>query len=418
MKPDSFERRLNLVGTFILISIIFLSTLGDEIALVAFIFKVERASSSGLSISMLLAAQLVPGILLSPFSGQLIDRFETTRVLVINLILQGLLLCLLATTSNVVLILLGATILGCLFTVSGPALFTLLPIIIKSSTFAVAKTAWANTVVEISQRFGSLIGPVLGGLIVAHTAGTSIAFLIDGATFLMAAPVIWFSGIRRRSIGIEKSKKKKIFEGVFAGIQTLWQDRVLRVILPVFTTVMFASSISDVAFIFFVNNVLEGNSVTYGILVAVWGGGIIFGALVGGTSFVETRLELFSMVGATLIGISLGLSGIFPKLGVVVATYVAGGMANGLFNVAVRTLLHKRVLDQIYGRAFAAYFALRNVAIITGYIAGAPFAVESSRAVYIVSGVLGTVVGVFGVVLIMAYSKSLNSPQQVNSQLD
>ena len=65
------ERRLTLVSTLILVGIVFLSTLGDEVALVAFIFKVESASSSGLSISMLLAAQLVPGILLSPFSVSL-----------------------------------------------------------------------------------------------------------------------------------------------------------------------------------------------------------------------------------------------------------------------------------------------------------------------------------------------------------
>ncbi|NJK56183.1 MAG: MFS transporter [Pleurocapsa sp. SU_5_0] len=411
MKPNSVEHRLSFAYIIFLISIIFFSTFGDEVALVAFIFKVESASSSGLSISMLLAAQLVPGILLSPFSGQLIDRFNTTRVLVITLVLQGLLLCLLATTNNIVLVLLGATILGCLFTVSGPALFTLLPIIINSSTSTLGKTAWANTVVEISQRFGSLIGTVLGGLIVAQNNGISMAFLIDGATFLIAAPVIWFSGIRRRSIEIKKSQQKKIFEGVFAGIKILWQDRILRVVIPVFTAVMLASSVSDVAFIFFVRQVLEGNSVTYGILVAVWGVGIIFGALAGGTSFVERRLELFSMFGATLIGVSLGISGIFPTLIVVIVTYVVGGMANGLFNVAVRTLLHKRVFDQMYGRAFAAYFALRNVAIITGYFAGAAFALESSRTVYIVSGALGTAVGVFGVVLIMAFSKSLDSSQ-------
>ena len=399
------EHRLTLVSALFLISIIFLSTLGDEVALVAFIFKVESASSSGLSISMLLTAQLVPGILLSPFSGQLIDRFETTRVLVIALILQGLLLCVLATTDNVILILLGATILGCLFTVSQPALFTLLPII-ANSTSAVAKTAWANTIVEISQRFGSLIGTVLGGLVVAQHNGISMAFSIDGATFLIAAPAIWFSGIRRHSIEIEQNQPKKIFEGIFAGIHILWQDRILRVVLPVFTAVMFASSISDVAFIFFVRKVLEGSSVTYGILVAVWGGGIILGASLVSTSFVERRLELFSMFAATLIGISLGLSGIFPTLGVVAVTYGIGGMANGLFNVSVRTLLHQRVLERMHGRAFTAYFALRNAAVLTGYFIGAPFAVEYSRTVYIVSGALGTAIGVFGIVLIMMYSES------------
>lgn len=400
MKLDSVKHHLTTVSTIFLIGIIFLSTLGDEVALVAFIFKVERASSSGLSISMLLVAQLVPGILLSTFSGQLIDRFETTRVLVITLILQGLLLCLLATTNNVILILLGATILGCLFTISQPALFTLLPTIVKSSTSAVAKTVWANTILEISQRFGSLVGTVLGGLIVAQTNGISMAFLIDGVTFLIAAPVIWFSGIRRHSIETEPSQKKKIFEGVFSGIRILWQDRILRVVLPVFTAVMLATSISDVAFIFFVRQVLQGSSVTYGILVAVWGAGIMLGALAGGTSFVERRLELFSMLGATLIGISLSLSGIFPNPIVIVVTYIAGGTANGLFNVSVRTLLHKQVLNHMYGRAFAAYFALRNVAIVAGYIIGAPFVIDSSRAVYIVSGALGTVVGILGILAI------------------
>lgn len=399
MKPDAVKPRLSKINTGILLCIIFLSTLGDEVALIAFVFKVESVSSSGLSISWLLAAQLVPGILLSPFSGQLIDRFETTSVLVITIILQGLLLCLLATTNDVGLILSGATVLGCLFTVSEPALFTLLPTIVESSTSSTTKIAGANTIVEISRRFGSLIGPVLGGLIIAQTASTSIAFLIDGATFLIAAPVIWFSGIRRRSIEIEEERKKRFFEEVFVGIQILWQDSALKIVMPVFTSVMLVSSISDVAFIFFVRKILQGSSVTYGILVAAWGGGIIFGALLGGTSLVKRQLELFSMLGATLIGISLGLSGVFPILEVVVITYVIGGMANGLFNVAIRTLLHQRVLDRMYGRVFSAYLALRNIAVITGYIVGSSFAVEFSRSVYIVFGALGLVVGVFGIVL-------------------
>ncbi|MEG4293069.1 MFS transporter [Microcoleus sp. C2C3] len=418
MSSNLSENRLSLAVTLILVSVIFLSSLGDEIAMVAFIFKVERASSSGLSISMLLAAQLVPGILLSPFSGQIIDRIETTRVLVITLILQGLLLCLLATTNSVILIVSGAALLGSLFAVSGPALFTLLPVIIKNSESAIAKTAWANTVIEITQRFGSLIGPILGGIIVAQAASTSIAFLIDAATFLIAAPVIWFSGIRRRFIGEGKSQSRKILEGVFAGIQVLWEERILRVVIPVFIIVMFASSISDVAFIFFVRRYLEGNSITYGILVAVWTGGIICGALAGGTSFVEKRLELFSMLGATLIGISLGVSGIFPKLAVVVTMFVAGGIANGLFNVTVRNLLYKYVLEQMHGRAFAAYLALRNASIITGYVAGGSFAAESSRTLYIISGTLGTVVGIFGVVLILLYSRIWKPTQPAESKLD
>jgi MFS family permease len=174
-------------------------------------------------------------------------------------------------------------------------------------------------------------------------------------------------------------------------------------------------SLSDVAFIFFVRRYLEGDSIMYGILVAVWGGGIIFGALAGGTSLIEKRLELFSMLGATLIGISLGLSGTFPTFVVVVAMFFVGGIANGLFNITVRTLLYRYVLEQMHGRAFAAYIALRNASIISGYVVGGSFAVESSRAAYIISGTLGTVVGSFGVVLILLYSRIWKSTQPAKS---
>lgn len=63
---NSSQRRLTLATTLILIGILFLSSLGDNVALIALMFKVESESSLGFSISILLAAQLVPAILLSP----------------------------------------------------------------------------------------------------------------------------------------------------------------------------------------------------------------------------------------------------------------------------------------------------------------------------------------------------------------
>ncbi|MCP2728176.1 MFS transporter [Limnofasciculus baicalensis] len=404
---SSCDRRLPLTTTLILIFILFLSTLGDEVALVAFIFKVESASSSGFSISMLLAAQLIPGILLGPISGQLIDRLETTRVLVIALILQGLLLCLLSTTDNIGLLLTGAAVLGSLFAVSGPALFALLPIIVESSKSPLVTPARANTVMECIRGSGSLVGPVLGGILVAQSS-TSTALLLDAATFLIAAPVIWFSGIRRRSL--EEGKSEKFFDGAMAGIRILWQDSVLRVVLPVLTVIVFTTSLSDVAFIFFVRDPLKGGSIAYGVLVAVWGGGLICGALAGGTPFFERRLELSALAGAATIGVSMLLSGIFPILAVVAAVFVVGGMANGLHNVAVTTLLHKRVSEDLHGRVFAAYGALTDVAIMGGYLAASPFAAESSRTVYLVSGALATGAGILGAAVLATNSKNILIP--------
>ncbi|HEY6761069.1 MAG TPA: hypothetical protein VI318_16345, partial [Baekduia sp.] len=55
------------------------STAGDSIALVALLLRLRPEGSGWLA--ALLAAQLLPTVLLSPVVGQLVDRVETRRVL-------------------------------------------------------------------------------------------------------------------------------------------------------------------------------------------------------------------------------------------------------------------------------------------------------------------------------------------------
>lgn len=224
--------------------------------------------------------------------------------------MQGLLLCLLATTDSLALLLVGAAVLGSLFAISAPALFTLLPIIVESSQSPLVSTARANTVMECIRGSGSLVGPVLGGIMVAQ-ASTSAALLIDAATFLIAAPAFYASGIRR--LTPKTSKTHQFLEGALAGIRVLSQDHLFGVVLPVLTIVVFATSVSDVAFIFYVRGPLESGSIAYGVLEAMWGGGFICGALAGGTSVLERRLALSALVGAALTGVALLLTGYFRR---------------------------------------------------------------------------------------------------------
>ena len=162
---------------------------------------------------------------------------------------------------------------------------------------------------ECIRGSGSLVGPVLGGIMVAQ-ASTSAALLIDAAT-LMAAPAFYASGIRR--LTPKTSKTHQFLEGALAGIRVLSQDHLFGVVLPVLTIVVFATSVSDVAFIFYVRGPLESGSIAYGVLEAMWGGGFICGALAGGTSVLEGRLALSALVGAALIGVALLLTGYFRR---------------------------------------------------------------------------------------------------------
>lgn len=398
---NSGGKSLNPIIVIGLVCTLFISSLGDEIALVALIFRVESVSSSGLLMAAFLAAKFAPMILLGPFTGQLIDRVETAHVLVATLVLQGILLIVLSNTDNITLLLAGAFILGGLFAVSGPALLTLAPVVAKKSGVNLENTIRINTVIEFIRVSGSLIGPLLGGLLIEH-ASIAAALLIDAATFLVPVPVILISGIRRHAG--EVVKNRKAFEGAFEGIHILLKDQIFRVLLPVLTVAVFASSVSDVAFIFFVRGPLDSGSIAYGLLISAWGTGIICGGLAGGISFFKSRLELSAVIGAMLIGISFIISGAFPILSVVAVAFLLGGIANGLHNVAVRTLIHTQIPEHVHGRAFAAYVSLTNAAVVAGFTVGGPFAVHWSRVVYLISGALTAVIGASGLAILAARS--------------
>src|SRR5262245_18577808 len=71
---------------------------------------------------------------------------------------------------------------------------------------------------------GYMLGPAVGGLMVA-TGGASAAFLLDAASFVLSAMLVWtvrgdFSG--RTSEGAEEH------HGIRAGFRFILRDRVLR----------------------------------------------------------------------------------------------------------------------------------------------------------------------------------------------
>jgi len=59
------------------------STAGDAAALAALLLRLQPAGSGW--VAALLAAELIPYVLLAPLSGRLVDRYETRRLLVIAL---------------------------------------------------------------------------------------------------------------------------------------------------------------------------------------------------------------------------------------------------------------------------------------------------------------------------------------------
>src|SRR2546429_5540880 len=74
------------------------SNLGDTLNYVAVVVLVFRLSHSGLAVSALVLAEIMPTLLLGPVAGVLIDRFDRKRLLIAaDLVRAGLILALAVT---------------------------------------------------------------------------------------------------------------------------------------------------------------------------------------------------------------------------------------------------------------------------------------------------------------------------------
>lgn len=382
--------QLHPVLTFSLVIGLVISTIGDEIYLAVMMLQLEELSSSGYIIALFLASQLVPAVLLAPLAGQLIDRFETSRVLLITQVFQTFLLIAMANTQQISLLLMGSFALGCLFAISQPAIYALIPSISERS---LVSTKRVNAIVEFFTRSALLIGPAIGGLLLG-TLGASSALLIDAASFAFAAYLVVMVGIRRPPA--KTGQNKKLFDGAFEGIKTLRQDAVLNTTLAVILTGFIATALVGVTFIFLVRDILQQSPIVYGLLFALWGVGMLIGSVIAGRNNNDEQLERPSILGLTFMGSSLLLTGLVPRFVVVAISEVYGGVANGIMNVSLTSLLHKRTSKELHGRVFAAYGALVRIAIILGYAIASPFAANYPTLIYVISGALTTLVGLLG----------------------
>jgi MFS family permease len=79
------------------------------------------------------------------------------------------------------------------------------------------------------------------------------------------------------------------------------------------------------------------------------------------------------------------------------ASYFVGGVAHGLKNVLIRTLIHERVPDRLHGRAYAAYNGLRNFAELFAIMGGgALVAVIGARWTLFLAGAIPAAAGLAG----------------------
>lgn len=364
-----------------------LSAMGDWIAIVALGLFIGEHTDSGFLVAALWVCLFGPSVAVAGFAGVLVDRVETTRLLGLVSLAGVLVAIALAFSSTIALALILTVLLGVVFAISQPCEFALVP------PLAGERVQEANGHIETLRYAGYGIGPLIGGGLFSW-GGLELAMLADAATFGAVA-------VAARALRI-KRPPGELAEGEVAprardGIACLYRDSVLSLVMTVAFGSLFFMSAVWVGELFFVEDVLAMGDLAYASMFSVWTVGMALGALFLSRRVAVGALATVGLLAATIQGASLALPALWLSFAFYLACSFAGGAAHGVKNVMYRSLVHVRVPDQLHGRAFAAYNAIRNTAELGAFAAGGLLvAVIGPRGTLAYAGGLSALVGIIG----------------------
>jgi Na+/melibiose symporter-like transporter len=250
---------------------------------------------------------------------------------------------------------------------------------------------------ETTRSVGFTAGPLVGGALGA--AGLLwLALALNALSFLVVAGAAGLIRARRRPQRAQGGKG-----GVRAreGFTFLVRERDLALILGGAVAALALFSISATAEPFFVTDVLGAGSLAYGILLTSWTLGMAAGAAGLAPRVGREKLAVGGLAAVVVQGLGIAGGGLSSVLLMALIGFSVGGVAHGVKNVLLRTLIHERAPEALRGRAFAAYNGARNGAELGALVLGGIFVgALGARVALLVAGLGPALIGAACLLLI------------------
>jgi MFS family permease len=354
------------------------SFVGDAVSMIALVVLVVQITGSASAVGGALVARLLPTIL-SPLAGVLADRLDRRIVLVASDLARAVLVLGLVFARDLATIYVLVFLMGLARTVFNPTVRAAFPSVVGGGDLT-----RANALISGTFSVSETAGPALGGLLVA-TVGTDAAFVLDAVTYLVSATLLSLTPLARPQ---REEDGAGFGEDLKAGFTYLAGARVpLAMVLGAFLTVL-TINITLPAEVFLARETFEAGNVGYGLLVGVWGGGMVLGSALMAALGDRVRLLPFYFVGVFVSALALVGVGISPTFAFALGALVVAGVANGTENVTTVTILQKRVPDAFLGRVFSVNFLGFSVGEAFAYgVGGAIMDASGPRFTYLLAGV-------------------------------
>jgi MFS family permease len=370
------------------------SFVGDAVSMVALVVLVVEITGSASAVGGALVARLLPTIA-SPLAGVLADRVDRRVVLVASDLARAVLVLGLVFARDLATIYILVFLMGLARTVFNPTVRAAFPSVVGGGDLT-----RANAIISSTFSTSIMVGPALGGLLVA-SIGVDAAFLADAVTYLISA--ILLSTVRLPRPHRESEEEAGFVRELRSGFGYLLGARVpLAIVVGAFLTILTINATVP-AEVFLAKETFGAGDAGYGLLVSLWGGGMVLGSAMMAVLGDRINLVLLYFLSIFVGALALAGAGLAPAFVLALGALMVEGAATGIDNVATDTILQKRVPEAFLGRVFSIRFLGYSAGEALAYpLGGLLVDAVGPRSTYLLAGIATAVAGLLVLLVMIA----------------
>ncbi len=354
------NRHLNL-----LLSGQLVSQVGDKFHMLAVALLVLKTTGSPAKMGLVLFCSVFPSMILGLVSGSVVDRYNRKAIIIgadvaRGLIVSGLGFCYFLNVLNFATLLIAQVILSVCTAFFDPAIPAIIPQIVKPD-----QLTRANSQAQFVSGIATVVGPTLGGLMVAW-GGYLPVFLINAGSYLVSAGFEGF--IKIPPINRPANAGTNILEDIRQGCRYIYFKNHLLTILIIVGLIHFFVGCIEVVIPILATSLDGEGARNIGYLQTFFGLGMIVTALLLSVINIAGSEARVLFGGVFVIGLLMLLISLvcFSGMRGIVAFLVLFALMGGaviMAGTSFRSILQKEVEAGMMGRVFGLVAAVGNISI-------------------------------------------------------
>lgn len=326
-----------------------LSSFGDTLHYIALVVLVFELTGRGVAVAILVAAEIVPTLVLGPLAGVVIDRFSRKGVLIGADLTRAVLTLSLVWPQGAWHAYLVAAGLAAGNTFFNPTVQAVIPALTTPE-----QRLAANSVAWSTARLVQIIASAIAGGLIAFI-GTDAAFALNAMTFLASAIFIARLVIPAHAGEIDEGAKRGIawfLDDARDGLAYALHDRFISRLLAVQMLASFAVGGTGAMLVVLSERHLNLSPAGFAWLIGAIGAGALLGPLIPNLLAKDELNARWLFMPYLIRGVGDVLLAIFTPLPIALLLLFVYGLNTSTGMVTFRTTLQTVVPDRVRGRVY------------------------------------------------------------------